>query len=516
MEKSNKKNMAAAVIDIGSNVLRMQIGILDGDKIKIMEDLKYPLSLGRDTFTMGSIGFGKVDKTCDIINKFVLVAQGYGIDKVKAVATTAMREAANRDFIIDRIKIRTGVKVEVLDDSAEKTLIYKEITRRLMKTKQYKSQALMVYIGVGNLGVSIYDNGKIPFTQNIRIGSLRLTEMLFNMQEYEEQYSIVIEDYLRSFKNTFYNTMPDGDINHFVASGREMSIISHICKAENDDTFAYISREKFIKLYESLKNKTVDQIMDDYNVSEENAELLRSAMSIYNMLLKVTSADKIIAPIVFITDALLFDILKPKQSEVFNVEFQENTVLSARTVAQRYEYDENHSKYVEKYSLKIFDKLKKIHGMGAKERLYLQIASIMHDVGKYVNIRSHYNHSYEIVRSSDVVGLDMHDLELIANITKYHSTITPSMYDYSYNRLNADERMVISKLSAMLRISEALDKGHMKKFDDIDIKIKGNSLIIGISTLNNTQIEEWSFEKKKQFFEEVFGMKATIKKKKVI
>lgn len=516
MEKKEKGGNVAAVIDIGSNALCMEVAQLCGGEMKLLESLNYPVSLGRDTFSTGRISFDKLNKTCEIIENFLSVAKGYGITKIKAVATTAVREAENREFVLDQIKARTGLTVKLLDDSAEKTLIYREIIRRIRETKNYKSPSLMVYIGMGNLGISIYDKGLIPFTQNIRIGSLRLSEMLFNMQEYEEQYSVVIEDYLRGFMEVFNDTLPKGQLKHFIASGREIEMISHVCGGETTDKFVYIDKDKFIKVYDDLKNMTVEQIMEEYGLHQENADLIRSAMSIYNMLLRVTAANKIIAPLVFISDAILFDLLYAKDAARFNKEFEQNSILSARTMARRYHYDEEHAQFVEKYSMKIFDKTKWYHGLGSRERLYLQVAAITHDVGKYINITSHYNHSYDIIRNSEFVGLDMHETELIANVVKYHSSVVPNLLDYNYNRLSNKDRMLVSKLTAILRIAEALDKGHIKKFDDIDLKIKDNTLIIGISTLRNTQIEEWSFAAKRRYFETVFGMKAVIKKKKVI
>lgn len=516
MEKKEKKISVAAVIDLGSNMLSMEIAQLMHGEIKSLESLSYPVSLGRDTFSAGYISQEKLNKTCEIIKKFLKEAESYGAMKIRAVATTAVREAKNRDFVLDQIKMRTGLAVRLLDDSAEKTLIYRDIIRRIKEIKTYKSPSLMVYLGVGNLGVSIYDKGLVPYTQNIRIGSLRLSEMLFNMQEYEEQYSVVIEDYLRGFMEVFNDTLPKGQLKHFIASGREIELIAGLCDGEITDKFVYIDKNSFLKLYDNLKNMTIDQIMEVYELQQDDADLVRSAMSIYHMLFRVTSANKIIAPLVFISDAVLYDLLCSKEAAQFNKNFEQNTLLSARNMARRYHYDQEHAEYVEKYSLKIFDKMKRYHGLDSRERLYLQVASITHDVGKYINITSHYNHSYDIIRNSEFVGLDMHETELIANIVKYHSSIVPNMLDYNFNRLNSKDQMLVSKLTAILRVAESLDKGHIKKFDDIDLKLKENTLIIGISTLRNTQIEEWSFAAKKRYFEEVYSMQAVIKKKRVI
>ena len=513
----NKKFKIASVIDIGSNSLTMCTGQCSNGKIEILQELEYPISLGKDTFTTGRISFEKINKACEILNKFKKASSEYNVKNIKTIATTAVREAQNKDYIIDQIKLRTGLNVEVLDDSQEKTIIYKEIMRRLTEYKTYKNPALMIYSGIGNLGVSFIDNKRIPFTTNIKIGSLRMSKMFTSMQDFKEPYKIVIEDYLRSFNEVFSTVLPKGELKHFIASGRQVPIIAKLCNAQKlTENIDYIYVEDFNNLYNEIEQKSFEQIMEDYNVSEENAELLKYSMSINSMLLSYTKAKKIILPYVFVNDALLFDLLKPEEAEEFNKEFTENTITSAKTMAKRYNFDEGHASLVEKYSLAIFDKMKNYHGLSKKDRLLLRVAAITHDVGKYVNIVNHHEHSYDIVRSSDIVGLSSHDMEIIANATKYHSSQTPRMTEYNFNRLSYEDRIRVSKLTAILRIGEALDKGHIKKFDNINVKIKDNTLIIGISTLKNTKIEEWSFENKSKYFEEVFGMKAVIKKKRVM
>lgn len=514
----NKKNFnIASVINIGSNSLTMCTGQYTNGKIEILQELEYPMSLGKDTFSTGRISFEKINKTCEILNKFIKSSTEYKVTKIKTVATTAVREAQNKDYVVDQIKLRTGLDVEVLDDSQEKTIIYKEIMRRLTEYKTYKNPALMIYSGVGNLGISFIDNGNIPFTTNIKIGSLRISEMFTSMYDFEEQYKIIIADYLRSFQETFLTVLPKGEFKHFVASGRQVPLIAQLCNAQKlTERINYIQVEDFIKLYNEIEEKSFEQIMEDYNISEENAELLKYSMSIHSMLLSYTNATKIILPDVFIEDALLFEQLRPKEAQIYNETFTENTIISAKTMAKRYNFDEEHAHFVEKYSLEIFDKMKNYHGLNKKDRLLLSVAAITHDVGKYINVVGHYNHSYEIIRSSEIVGLSSHDMEIIANTTKYHSSSTPNMLDYNFNRLSYEDRMSVSKLTAILRLAEALDKGHIKKFDNIDVKIKNNTLTIGISTLKNTQIEEWSFGIKSKYFEEVFGMKAVIKKKRVM
>lgn len=516
MAKKNKNPTIAAVIDIGSNALRLKIAEYKNGEIQVLDYLRYPLSLGRDTFSIGKITFKTIDKACEIIQGFLNIISEYGIEEIRAVATSAVREAQNREYIVDQIKVKTGLSVTVLDDAEEKVYIYKNMCRNIEKHEKFNSQGPMVYIGSGSLAITIYDKGAITFTQTINVGSLKVSEILGQVQDKTEKFYLVVEEYLNTFTDTLKNIVPVTDSKYFFASGREMEMIANLCDAEIDADFWYISKKKFEELYDIIKLKTPDQLMDLYDIREEKAEVLLTSMAIYNEFLRFTKAEIITAPALFLTDALLYEMLCSKESDKWDDVFNKSTVLSARNLAIRYQLLGKHEINVERYSLKIFDKMKKIHGLGYKARLYLQIAAILHDIGKFINLKYHYENSYNIIRNSDIFGLNSTETEIVASIARYHSTITPTMEHYSYNRLKASQRVLIGKLTAILRIADALDRGHEQKFEDIDIKINQSQLIISFTTYKDTVMEEWSFERKSEFFEDVYGMTACINKKKVI
>lgn len=506
----------AAVIDIGSNALRLKIAENNKGEIKVLDYLRYPLSLGRDTFSIGKITFETIDKACDIIDGFLNIINEYQVDEIKAVATSAVREAQNKEYIIDQIKVKTGLSVEVLDGSQEKVYIYRDICRNIEKHKEFNSQGPMVYIGSGSLAVTLYEKGTINFTQTINIGSLKISEILGNIQCKTEKFYLVVEEYLRTFTEMLKNIVPVIDSKYFFASGREIQMIATLCEAKEEGNFYYISKKKFEELYNKIKIKTPEQLVELYDIPEEKAEVLLTSMAIYNEFLRLTNAEIIAAPTLFLADALLYEMLNYKDFSKWDKVFEKSTVLSVRNLATRYQSLGKHEINVEKYSLKIFDKMRKIHGLGNRERLYLQIAALLHDIGKFINLKQHHESSYNIVRNSDIFGLSLLETELIACVTRYHTNEIPTMEHYIYNRLKPSERVLIGKLTAILRIADALDRGHEQKFDDIDVSIKNKKLIISFKTYKDTTMEEWSFKNKSEFFEDVYGMKAIINKKKEI
>jgi exopolyphosphatase/guanosine-5'-triphosphate,3'-diphosphate pyrophosphatase len=512
----SKAPKVAAVIDIGSNALRLKIAEYKQGEIKILDYLRYPLSLGRDCFSIGKITFETVDKTCEIIEGFLNIIKEYDVDEVKAVATTAVREAQNKEYIIDQIKLKTGLDVVVLDDAEEKVYIYKDMCRSIEKHERFNSQGPMVYIGSGSLGFAMYDKGTITFTQTIKAGSLKVSEILGKIQDRTEKFYIVVEEYLRGFTSPLKNIIPTIDSKYFFASGREMEMIATLCEAQVEGDFWYISKKKFQKLYDVVKLKTPEQLMELYDIKEEKAEVLLTSMAIYKQFLEFTQAEIVMAPLLFLTDALLYEMLCNKDAEKYNELFVESTILSARNLGRRYQSISDHEANVERYALKIFDKMKKIHGLGERERLYLQVAAILHDVGKFINLKHHYENSYNIIKNSDIFGLTAVETDIVANLARYHSNEIPSIEHEGYSKFRPSERIIIGKLTAILRIADSLDCGYEKKFDDIDVKIKEKHLIISFSTYKDTVMEEWAFERKSELFEDVYGMKACINKKKVI
>lgn len=512
----SKTTKIAAVIDIGSNALRLKIAENKQGEVKIIDYLRYPLSLGRDCFSIGKITFETVDKTCEILKGFLGIIKEYDVDEVKAVATTAVREAENREYIIDQIKLKTGLDVIVLDDAEEKVYIYKDMCRSIEKHEKFNSQGPMVYIGSGSLGFAMYDQGTITFTQTIKAGSLKVSEILGKIQDKTEKFYQVVEEYLSAFTDPLKNIIPTTQSTYFFVSGREVEMIATLCEAKVEGNYWYISKKKFQQLYDIVKLKTPNQLMQLYGITEEKSEVLLTSMAIYKQFLEFTQAKVMMAPLLFLTDALLYEMLCRKESEQYDAIFVQSTVLSARNLAKRYQSIGKHEANVEKYSLKIFDKMKRIHGLADRERLYLQVAAILHDIGKFINIKQHYENSYNIIKNSDIFGLTSVEIDIVANMARYHSSMLPSAQHQDYSSLKASARVLIGKLTAILRLADSLDRGHEQKFDDIDVRIKDKQLIISFTTYSDTVMEEWSFEKKSGLFEDVYGMKACINKKKVI
>lgn len=508
-----KKENIVAIIDIGSNELRLRIAERSKRGIGFIESLQYPLNLAKDTFNKGKISYDKVNKVCEILLGFLKVCEDYGVSFIKAIATTAIREAVNRPYILDQIKIKTGLDIRLIDDNTEKLYIFKMMS--YIMNEELKDSTMMSYTGSGSVGVAFWENGSIPIIQNIRAGSLRLSEMFEALSEYSSEYYLVFEEFLSDYMSSMENKAPE-NIKNFIASGIELPMIAKLCESGKDENFFHIEREKFLKFYDEIKFKPFERIAKDYGIPHDKAYILLAEMSIYKSLINFTDAKEILVPNIFLAEALAFESLYSDELSKIDKEFNKNTLMSAERIAEQYGSSEAHYSLVSKFCMEIFDKMKKIHGLGKKDKLLLQTAAIVHDCGKYVNMQDHHIHSYHLIKGSEIAGLSKDEIDIVANIALYHSRNVPNMEDDNYKGLKESKKVLVSKLAAVLRLADAMDRSKMQKFTDISVRIEGNELIVNASTDKNCELEQWAFEDKGVFFEEVFGMRPVMRIRKVI
>ena len=502
----------AAVIFIDSDNVYLKMVEAKNNEFKVIEDLQSPLKLGQDTFK--KINIIIIEELCKIITGYLKIISEYQIKTIKAVATAALGQVDNKDFIINQINIKTGLEVEIIDNFEEKKYIYQAIINKINQEKNFwDSEALISYIGSGSLGIGIYAENNIIASRNIKIGSLKVSEILKGIQDKTDEFYVVVEESLSSITHSLKIFLEEFQLNNFIVTGKKIEVVANLCKVDRQGDFFYIPQLKFDSLYQEIKNKTPAQIENTYNLSENNAETILPSIVLYKTLMNLTSAEKIIAPIVFLTDIILYKMLYPDKFFSTKEKFYQSTVLSAKNLGKKYKYDQIHSNLVSKFALNIFDNIKKIHGLNKKHRLLLHSAAVLHDVGKYINISKHYQHSYRIIKSSNIFGLNHQKLSIVALITKYHSNKSIIINDQDFQKLNKKDRLVVAKLTAILRIADALNKSHYNKFNQIKSELTDDQLVITVLSNKETVLEEYTFQKKSKLFKEVFGIKLIFKKK---
>lgn len=502
-------------VHVGSEQISVQIAQYKNfEDIKVIEEAGRQVALGEETFKTGRISFSTVGEVCELLKGYRRMFAEYGVRDHRLLATTAIREAENRHYIIDQIKVKTGFEVEVLDMPQE--IFYKYVA--LFKTVQShgltgdKEGLLFVDISSGGLGITLYQSGSIQYQQNIHIGVLRIKESFNKKQRDSVHFHQALAEYIYSVIEPVRQALAGYKIKYLVLAGIETRLLLSMLGGHAGEELAYISLADFYKLYDRIICLNVPQIMEAFRFTEARAEMVLPTIVLYKQILDLKAIGQIVVAGDQMIDGLtvLHIAKKTKSSWLKSIEAQ--IVSLAQALGRKYQHDVNHAVSVEKLSLLLFDKLVKVHGLGERERFILQLAAILHDIGKFVSLRTHYYYSYRLIGSSDILGFSDTEKMMMANIAYYHSKGVPENTDLNLASLTTEQKITVAKLVALIRLSDALDRTHRQKITTCDVAFRSDELIVTIDSQEDFSLEEWTFVDKADFFESVFGVRAVLKK----
>lgn len=506
----NREKAVVAAIYVGSNYLTMTICEIGTDSsFQVLENAVWPINIGRDTFANGRISPETINATCNILNGFVRLMKDYHVKSYKAIATSGLREAGNRDYIIEQIRLICGINVEIINILQERFYVYKALRSHVAEVSDIElKDAIVVNISSGGLEVSIYDNDGLKFTEYLKLGPLRLREILFELEGSTIFFPKVMEEYIESKLFVLKSKMKSLNIHKFIGLGGELNTIFTLINSDNKN---FIQNSKLEKLYLRLREMSTEQIIEHYGLSADTAELILPSLLIFRGIMKVTNADGIYAPMITISQGVLYDIA----DDLFNIQgkktSQNDIISSVWYIAEKYGVDKKHAAYVERMSEILFDKTWKWHRLGERERLFLRVAAILHDSGNYVSFSEHGVQSYNIIRTQNIMGFSDRDLEIIANIARYHTSKIPAYSDPNYFALTHNDKIIVSKLSAILKIAESMDSSHLQRIDKIETSVSNDILYIKLVSVKDISLERWDILESAKFFQEVMGIEIKLK-----
>ena len=195
--------------------------------------------------------------------------------------------------------------------------------------------------------------------------------------------------------------------------------------------------------------------------------------------------------------------------------FDDDILAASRIISKRYKCNQSHVKNTEELCIEIFSKLKKIHGLGVRERLLLQISAILHNCGKYISLTNVSECAYNIIMATEIIGLSHNERRIIANVVKYNTAEFP-YYEESdeVGDLTKEEYLLVAKLTAILRIANALDCSHRQRFHEAAFAVRDEQLVITVHSQEDLTLEKTALARRADFFEEVFNVHPVIHQKK--
>ncbi len=502
-----------AAIDVGSYELAMKIfEFSQKGGMKVIDHIRHGIELGTDTYLTGKISGELVDELCEVLTDFKNIMDTYKVDAYKAYGTSAIRETVNSVIVLEQIKLRTGINVEVLSNSEQRFLHYKAAALKGVQFENIISKgAAIVDIGGGSIQVSLFSDSSLVTTQNIRLGILRVRDMLTNLapqtNNYESLLEEVLDNQLLVFKRHY---LEDCHIENLILID---DYISYAMKRIGNDR-DMVTVEEFDGLMERVHSANPERIAKGLGIAEEAASLLLPSLYLVKRVLKITKAKVIWAPGVSLGDGMAYEYAENKKLVHAIHDFENDILKCAEAMSDRYMGNKERNQLVESIAVRLFESTKKIHGMGKRELLLLRIASKLSDCGRYVSLEAAAECGYSIIMATEMIGLSHMEREIVANIVRFNKT--KFMYFKDMNQdsvIDKNTYLTIAKLTALFRVADGICRSDGKKVKAIDAAIKDDELIIRVDTDADIILEKGFFGRKTELFEEVFSIKPVLKQK---
>lgn len=508
-----------AAINVGSYELSMKIYEFSGKgSMKEVDYVRHRIDLGSDTYATGKISNERVDELSRVLREFTTIMKAYRIEDYKAYATSAIRETENRLIILDQIRQRVGIDVEVLSNSEQRFLDYKSIASKGEGFNKIIEQGTaIVDIGGGSIQISLFDRDTLVTTQNLRLGVLRIRDSLARLNpkpmQTEELIDEMVSAQLSVFKKLY---LKEREIKNIIVVDDYLSL--WVAGQKNGASAAgYADSESYERFMEFLRSKTTEQISSALKISEENVPLFFISAVIMKRMIKMMEAELIWAPGVTICDGMAYEYAESHKIIKCDHDFEQDIIACARNISKRYMGSKKRAETLEKLTMTIFDSMKKVHGLSERERLYLRIAALLHDCGKYISLVNLGECSYQIIMATEIIGLSHIEREIIANVVMYNHCDF-QYYDQvrQYSSLDKHAYLTVAKLTAILKLANGLDRSHKQKFKDVKTVLKGDELILTVDTMENITLEKGLFDHRAAFFEEVYSVKPVIRQKRKV
>jgi len=473
--------MRLAAYDIGTNSVRLAVvEIREDGSWETLASQKEVVRLGDGEFARGRARLTSeaMNRTTHVLARFSEVATGYGVQSSVALATAACREAENQIEFVDAIREATGgvLDVRVISGHEEARLIYLGIRSGIDLPKGEK--ALFLDIGGGSSELVVGDSRAYFFLDSMKLGAIRLTNLLLSGRtgtignalwaKLQEKVRGTLTPAAREIANIGFARM-------YGSSGTIMALAEIAARRARIDGSQPPTLRNFeltltdlqaVTSY--LRGLTLDERRKTPGITPERGDIIIGGAAILQTIMETVGANSILISDRGLREGIVVD--RVIRTDEIREKLQEESIRlrSVQNLAKKCGIDENHAERVKNFALSLFDQSFQLglHDLTASREL-LDYASTLHDCGFFVSHTAHQQHSYYLIRNSELLGFNDIEIEIMAQTAYYHRKSPPRKKHEQFAHLNDHQQEAVKILSCCLRLAEALDRGHLGNVEKV-------------------------------------------------
>lgn len=496
-----------AAIDVGSNAMRLVIAESRRDTSPvIVESTREAVRLGADVFTLGRISEETMARAVAAFVNFRNRLDAHRVEILRAVGTSALREARNRRELIDAVRDAAQIPLVAISGVEEARLIHAAVATRI---EFGKKPALLIDIGGGSVEICVADNSGISISESFKMGTVRLLELL-GQQQGEKRFQLLLGEYIAATKRRIRQELGRRKLAFAVGTGGNIEALGALrvqMLGANDASIVY--RHELAELAARLQALSFEERIRKLNLRPDRADVIVPAVVVLLTIMEQTGVEILHVPCVGLKDGILLD-LNNRLYGRGSTQHRAEVLASARGLGEKYHYDAAHAATVARHAGVLFDATRDLHQLGDEYRLLLEVAALLHDIGLFVNVNGHHKHSYYLIHSSPLIGLDETAKAIVANVARYHRKSMPKMQHEGFRELSDAQQEVVRKLSVLLRIANAMDVEHASKVTDFTLAQNNGRTDITLRGNDDLLLEQWAILKQARSFEKVFNRQLNV------
>lgn len=505
-----------AAIDLGTNSFHAVIvDIYSDGSFRTVDDLKEMVELAKG-------GLGKrlaepaFKRGINALKKIKVLCDSQGVEKILAYATSAIREAENGGEFVQKSIDEVGIKINAIPGSMEAELIGYAVQHGV-KLDEYP--VLMVDIGGGSVEFILGNNKEFFFLTSRKIGVSRMTDIFKpsdpiskeNIETLETHYAEELKSVEAALQKKPTKTIIGSsgtmqNIGLMIANRKGLSTNITLNELE-------FSADDFFQFYKDFSKKTSKQRLGVAGLDEKRVGFINTGVVLVNLLLRKFGIEKVKISTQALREGIIIRYLKKDMIGIpISGDLADPRRRSIFELLRKCNWHEDHSKQVAKLALILFDALKDELSLLNEDRELVEYAAYLHDIGYYISHSAHHKHALYIIRNSDLKGFKQDEMEIMANVARYHRRSTPKKRHEEYWKMSAPIRTRIRKLSAILRLADGLDRSHFQNVQELMVETNSEELILTIRTIDEPHLEIWGAMRKSLLMKEIIEKKVIIQR----
>ncbi len=521
---NSSKSCILGAIDIGTNSIHMVVVEIDPTlpAFTIIAREKDTVRLGDRDPETGNLTPEAMQRSLAALQRCQDLARSLGVNRIVAVATSATREAPNGKEFLEQIESELGLVVDLISGVEEARRIYLGV---LSGMEFDERPHVIVDIGGGSTELILADSKEARFLSSTKIGAVRLTKELITTDPISDREFGDLKAHVRGMLERPIDqvrlALQAREAPRMVGTSGTIETLATINAIEklgaipNPLNGYQMSRQDVLEMVDRFASMDYERRFAIPGISDKRAEIILAGATILAQTMTMLDIDSITICERALREGIIVDWMLSQgfiESRLcYQSEVRQRSVMK---IANKYQVDLDYSKKIVAFALDIFDQIQgKLHYWGDREKQLLWAATILHNCGVYVSHAAHHKHSYYLIRNAELLGFTEVELEVIANIARYHRKSKPKKKHESYRNLpNKKYRQLVSQLSAILRVAVALDRRQIGAIKELKCEYDSPRRRLYLHLIprdpeDDCSLELWNLNYKKVVFEEEYGVK---------